>query len=148
MPWNRSLLYNYQNTSIPSLDKHLKEKKNYSIFRSYTLFMIASLFLKIYSPSFFFLPFSEHNCKDFRCNLKEFCINSELVCDGISHCEDGSDESTSTLCASEYMTMFFLFVVSFSSNFFIAFRVRKKYFLSSSFGVHVMNHIKYEFLHQ
>ncbi|OXU27374.1 hypothetical protein TSAR_013816 [Trichomalopsis sarcophagae] len=42
----------------------------------------------------------KHACKDFRCTLKEFCIDNDLVCDGISHCEDGSDEATSTVCVN------------------------------------------------
>ncbi|XP_011501174.1 PREDICTED: uncharacterized protein LOC105364842 [Ceratosolen solmsi marchali] len=41
-----------------------------------------------------------HTCNDFRCNLKDFCIHKDLVCDGISHCEDGSDEATSTACVN------------------------------------------------
>lgn len=42
----------------------------------------------------------KHACKDFRCTTKEFCIDTDLVCDGIRHCEDGSDEAASTLCAN------------------------------------------------
>lgn len=45
--------------------------------------------------------FAEHACTEFRCNLREFCIAMDLVCDGINHCADGSDESSSTLCQSE-----------------------------------------------
>lgn len=45
---------------------------------------------------------TEHACKDFRCTTKEFCIDTDLVCDGIRHCEDGSDEAASTLCASKF----------------------------------------------
>ncbi|EEB15879.1 hypothetical protein Phum_PHUM394370 [Pediculus humanus corporis] len=36
----------------------------------------------------------KHECRDFRCHQKEFCIHPELLCDGISHCADGSDESS------------------------------------------------------
>ncbi|XP_043269843.1 uncharacterized protein [Venturia canescens] len=42
----------------------------------------------------------KHTCKDFRCKLNEFCIGMDLLCDGVNHCEDGSDESASTLCAN------------------------------------------------
>ncbi|XP_051174513.1 uncharacterized protein LOC127290152 [Leptopilina boulardi] len=42
----------------------------------------------------------KHACKDFRCTTKEFCIDTDLVCDGIRHCEDGSDEAASNLCAN------------------------------------------------
>ncbi|XP_023310423.1 uncharacterized protein LOC111691584 [Anoplophora glabripennis] len=40
----------------------------------------------------------KHACTEFRCNLREFCIATDLVCDGINHCADGSDESSNTLC--------------------------------------------------
>nr|CAH7745367.1 unnamed protein product [Callosobruchus chinensis] len=40
----------------------------------------------------------KHACTEFRCTLREFCIATELVCDGINHCADGSDESSTTLC--------------------------------------------------
>ncbi|KAJ8982021.1 hypothetical protein NQ317_007729 [Molorchus minor] len=40
----------------------------------------------------------KHTCTEFRCNLREFCISTDLVCDGINHCADGSDESSNTLC--------------------------------------------------
>lgn len=56
----------------------------------------------------FFL--SEHACTEFRCNLREFCIATDLVCDGTNHCADGSDESSSTICRGElilpYITEF------------------------------------------
>ncbi|XP_046413773.1 laminin subunit alpha-1-like [Neodiprion fabricii] len=42
----------------------------------------------------------KHTCKDFKCNSREFCIDTDLVCDGVNHCGDGSDEATSTLCAN------------------------------------------------
>ncbi|XP_015116438.1 uncharacterized protein LOC107040733 [Diachasma alloeum] len=41
-----------------------------------------------------------HTCKDFRCTMNMFCIDEDLVCDGINHCGDGSDEVSSTLCAN------------------------------------------------
>ncbi|KAF7272817.1 hypothetical protein GWI33_014428 [Rhynchophorus ferrugineus] len=40
----------------------------------------------------------KHPCMEFRCNLREFCIATDLVCDGINHCADGSDESSNNLC--------------------------------------------------
>ncbi|XP_030762073.1 uncharacterized protein LOC115886888 [Sitophilus oryzae] len=40
----------------------------------------------------------KHTCTEFRCNLREFCIATDLVCDGINHCADGSDESSNNLC--------------------------------------------------
>ncbi|XP_012275286.1 uncharacterized protein LOC105696969 [Orussus abietinus] len=43
---------------------------------------------------------TRHSCNDFRCTLKEFCINTALICDGVNHCGDGSDEAASTLCAN------------------------------------------------
>ncbi|XP_031841941.2 uncharacterized protein LOC116431104 [Nomia melanderi] len=42
----------------------------------------------------------KHTCKDFRCTEKEFCIEMDLLCDGVNHCGDGSDEATSNLCAN------------------------------------------------
>ncbi|XP_046737196.1 uncharacterized protein LOC124405969 [Diprion similis] len=42
----------------------------------------------------------KHTCKDFKCNSREFCIDTDLVCDGVNHCGDGSDEATSTLCTN------------------------------------------------
>lgn len=40
----------------------------------------------------------KHGCKEFRCKQREFCVDAELVCDGVDHCADGSDEDTATLC--------------------------------------------------
>ncbi|CAH0558313.1 unnamed protein product [Brassicogethes aeneus] len=41
----------------------------------------------------------KHACTEFRCNLRDFCIATDLVCDGINHCADGSDESSvNSLC--------------------------------------------------
>ncbi|XP_076279943.1 uncharacterized protein LOC143208896 isoform X1 [Lasioglossum baleicum] len=42
----------------------------------------------------------KHTCKDFRCTEKEFCIEKDLLCDGVNHCGDGSDEAISKLCAN------------------------------------------------
>ncbi|KAG5344875.1 PLA1A Phospholipase, partial [Acromyrmex heyeri] len=42
----------------------------------------------------------KHTCKDFRCTQNEFCIETDLLCDGVNHCGDESDEATSTLCAN------------------------------------------------
>lgn len=41
---------------------------------------------------------AEHGCKEFRCKQREFCVDADLVCDGVDHCADGSDEDTATLC--------------------------------------------------
>ncbi|XP_066262555.1 neuropilin and tolloid-like protein 2 isoform X1 [Euwallacea similis] len=61
---------------------------------------------------------SKHACTEFRCNLREFCIADDLVCDGINHCADGSDESskcqnndTGTILGLEF-TWFVVVVVS------------------------------------
>lgn len=50
---------------------------------------------------------TEHACKDFRCNLREFCIHPDLVCDGINHCADGSDETVGALCQSQKKNLIF-----------------------------------------
>ncbi|KXJ83149.1 hypothetical protein RP20_CCG009062 [Aedes albopictus] len=52
---------------------------------------------------------SKINCADFRCTQPEFCISQDLVCDGVNHCADGSDEAIGSLCAApnEYMTTIF-----------------------------------------
>ncbi|XP_017080811.1 uncharacterized protein LOC108114371 [Drosophila eugracilis] len=61
----------------------------------------------------------KHTCKDFTCATREFCIHPDLLCDGINHCGDNSDESVQNLCQSEAsstvfgldMTWFVLIVV-------------------------------------
>ncbi|XP_028158905.1 uncharacterized protein LOC114351785 isoform X1 [Ostrinia furnacalis] len=35
---------------------------------------------------------TEHGCKEFRCKQREFCVSADLMCDGVDHCADGSDE--------------------------------------------------------
>ncbi|XP_036216512.2 uncharacterized protein loaf [Bactrocera oleae] len=58
----------------------------------------------------------KHTCNDFTCAAREFCISPDLLCDGINHCGDNSDES---VCQSETaatvfgidMTWFVLIVV-------------------------------------
>ncbi|KAG0710094.1 hypothetical protein GWK47_023503 [Chionoecetes opilio] len=37
----------------------------------------------------------KHTCLHFRCETTNFCVDRELTCDGVNHCGDGSDESTS-----------------------------------------------------
>ncbi|XP_050306924.1 uncharacterized protein LOC126743748 isoform X2 [Anthonomus grandis grandis] len=62
----------------------------------------------------------KHACTEFRCNLREFCISTDLVCDGINHCADGSDESSNNLCQNNdtntilglEMTWFVVVVIS------------------------------------
>ncbi|XP_049831185.1 uncharacterized protein LOC126272400 isoform X2 [Schistocerca gregaria] len=39
----------------------------------------------------------KHACEDFRCT-REFCIDTDLVCDDVNHCGDASDEAGSTVC--------------------------------------------------
>lgn len=43
----------------------------------------------------------KHACKDFRCYMQEFCIATDLVCDQIDHCGDGSDEFVGPHCVSD-----------------------------------------------
>ncbi|XP_072936423.1 uncharacterized protein loaf isoform X2 [Epargyreus clarus] len=40
----------------------------------------------------------KHGCKEFRCKQREFCVSADLMCDGVDHCADGSDEDTAMLC--------------------------------------------------
>ncbi|XP_065359790.1 uncharacterized protein loaf [Calliphora vicina] len=62
----------------------------------------------------------KHTCKDFTCGSNGFCIHPDLLCDGINHCSDNSDESVHNLCQSETsstvfgmdMTWFVMIVVS------------------------------------
>uniref|UniRef100_A0A1B0A2I5 EB domain-containing protein n=1 Tax=Glossina pallidipes TaxID=7398 RepID=A0A1B0A2I5_GLOPL len=62
----------------------------------------------------------EHTCKDFTCSTNGFCIHPDLLCDGINHCSDNSDESVHNLCQNETtntvfgmdVTWFVLIVVS------------------------------------
>ncbi|XP_034111374.1 uncharacterized protein LOC117572592 [Drosophila albomicans] len=61
----------------------------------------------------------KHTCKDFTCATREFCISPDLLCDGVNHCGDNSDESVQNLCQNETtstvfgvdMTWFVLIVV-------------------------------------
>ncbi|XP_055618936.1 uncharacterized protein LOC129764144 isoform X2 [Toxorhynchites rutilus septentrionalis] len=52
---------------------------------------------------------SKLNCGDFRCATREFCIHQDLICDGVHHCTDGSDEAVGSLCPApnEYMKTIF-----------------------------------------
>lgn len=47
------------------------------------------------------VAFPEHACEDFRCD-REFCIHTDLVCDEVNHCGDGSDELNSAVCTRKY----------------------------------------------
>ncbi|XP_046455536.1 uncharacterized protein LOC124203013 isoform X2 [Daphnia pulex] len=42
---------------------------------------------------------TEFVCRDFRCAQKDFCISTDLLCDGVNHCGDNTDETTTSLCA-------------------------------------------------
>lgn len=44
---------------------------------------------------------TELTCREFRCARKEFCVSTDLLCDGVNHCGDNSDETTTSLCADE-----------------------------------------------
>ncbi|XP_053688430.1 uncharacterized protein LOC128737751 [Sabethes cyaneus] len=52
---------------------------------------------------------SKINCADFRCTQPEFCIHQDLLCDGVNHCADGSDEAVGSLCPApnEYIKTIF-----------------------------------------
>ncbi|CAG0917738.1 unnamed protein product [Notodromas monacha] len=39
-----------------------------------------------------------YDCPDFECVQSAVCISSALVCDGVKHCDDGSDEALSAGC--------------------------------------------------
>lgn len=52
---------------------------------------------------------SEHTCKDFTCGSNGFCIHPDLLCDGINHCSDNSDESVHNLCQSKYIYITYLY---------------------------------------
>ncbi|XP_021914200.1 uncharacterized protein LOC110827133 isoform X2 [Zootermopsis nevadensis] len=65
----------------------------------------------------------KHACEDFRCD-REFCIHTDLVCDEVNHCGDGSDELSSAVCTpNELGTVFgmnsLVFVVVIVSSFLI-----------------------------
>ncbi|CAA9995744.1 unnamed protein product, partial [Nesidiocoris tenuis] len=65
--------------------------------------------------------FPEHDCKEFRCTKREFCIATDLVCDGVNHCGDDSDEASFPKCSrNDAGTMFgmsmTLFVVAIVSG--------------------------------
>lgn len=70
--------------------------KNISMFQFFRYFHIS--FYRFHS----FSPRSDHACKEFRCKSSEFCVSSDLVCDGINHCGDGTDESPHSLCPSKF----------------------------------------------
>ena len=36
---------------------------------------------------------TKYACHDFKCHANGFCIHPDLLCDGVNHCPDGSDES-------------------------------------------------------
>ncbi|KAH8315288.1 hypothetical protein KR074_003627 [Drosophila pseudoananassae] len=70
-------------------------------------------------PHYKLISLTEHTCKDFSCATREFCIHPDLLCDGVNHCGDNSDELVPNLCQSDAsstvfgmdMTWFVLIVV-------------------------------------
>lgn len=54
---------------------------------------------------------SDHSCKEFRCKSTEFCISSDLMCDGINHCGDGTDEAPYSPCPSKFFFLFQTFQI-------------------------------------
>jgi hypothetical protein len=54
--------------------------------------------------------------------VKEFCIHPDLLCDGINHCSDGSDESSAANCQSEINSSFF-FVSNYKLKLIIFFTI-------------------------
>lgn len=50
---------------------------------------------------------SKHACRDFTCHANGFCIHPELLCDGVNHCSDGSDESVAAKCQNPTENLIF-----------------------------------------
>lgn len=44
----------------------------------------------------------DHACKELRCLSSEFCISTDLMCDNVNHCGDGSDESSHLCCTQPF----------------------------------------------
>lgn len=53
------------------------------------------------SPSHHHSNRTVHPCKEYKCVSTEVCIHPSLICDGINHCGDASDESINMLCQSK-----------------------------------------------
>ncbi|KAK7790341.1 hypothetical protein R5R35_003689 [Gryllus longicercus] len=69
---------------------------------------------------------AEHACEDFRCE-RDYCIATDLVCDDVNHCGDGSDEAgVLATCAQNNMNTVLgmsltVFVVSVVSGLLVVF---------------------------
>lgn len=66
---------------------------------------------------FMYISPLEHSCKDFTCNSNGFCIHPDLLCDGINHCSDNSDESVHNLCQSGFNEMFMIIQIFHYSDY-------------------------------
>ncbi|OQR74481.1 hypothetical protein BIW11_09040, partial [Tropilaelaps mercedesae] len=50
---------------------------------------------------------AKHPCKQFKCwSPGKYCISTDLTCDGVNHCGDGSDEDESELCPESRWSQF------------------------------------------
>lgn len=82
--------------------KNISEWK--SLTRIYEIPQFSSSILKYFCyvihclSSFFPSHITDHACKELSCLSSEFCISTDLMCDNINHCGDGSDESSHLCC--------------------------------------------------
>ena len=73
-----------------------KDKSRFCVIQS-----SFSFFRFLFILFFNFLSTAELVCRDFRCAQKDFCISTDLLCDGVNHCGDNTDETTTSLCAGK-----------------------------------------------